>query len=111
MRIYLSSDINQEQKKQHLISNIFHIANEIDGIIPEGFNRCEFRNVLRSMTELDLINLNCKLLNRITPDVEIKKPSGLYKIKYTDGSISKEVTYATTLRHRKKFIVAQIIKL
>lgn len=113
MRIYLSSNINQYYKKRHLIDNILKISDVIGGVIPNGINRSLYtRNILNSMSEIDLINFNCELLGRITPDIEIKTKiiGQQYKVLYIDGTISKSVSYMTAYRYKKKF-KGKIIKL
>jgi hypothetical protein len=83
MRDFESFNINQKQKKPHLINNILRMSWVIDGILPKTFTgetmyRTDYRiKVLDFMTEDQLIELNCEWLIKIanSKDEDIDKKS------------------------------------
>lgn len=72
-RIYLTSNGDQEKKKPHLISNVFKILKQLrknnienkDLSLQEKLGRQKYLKLVYAMTEIDLIELNCRLLNQI----------------------------------------------
>jgi hypothetical protein len=64
-RLYVNNNYNQNLKKPHLIRNLFRIAEVLEDVIPSHMNRTEFRRMLEGMNEIELIEMNCKFLNRI----------------------------------------------